>query len=441
MPKSFYDLVIQVAIVRPGPIVGKMVHPYLKRRRGLEKVEFPHPKLKEILGRTLGIPLFQEQLMKIAMELGDFTPTEADTLRRAIGAWRSSGSIQTIAQKLLAALIRHGVSEEYSQIILEHMKGFAHYGFPESHAASFALLTYASCYLKRHHPAEFACALLNSQPMGFYAPHTIIDDAKLHGVRFNPIDPNRSSWDCTMENGAVRVGLNNVVGLSRVEADQIVNGRPYLSLNDFLGRTSMKRDVLYRFAMGGAFEQFGEDQRHTLWRILRDHVREDSVQLDLFQGHTQIQSSEHQFKGLSDFETVKADYEAYGLSTSSHPMAALRKEMKLPRITTFEAKRSPPKTFIKTAGLLLVRQKPPTANGVCFAAIEDEHGFLDLVLFQDSYQRNREVFLNNCFLIVGGSIERDGHSVSMIVKTVEPIWTQESIQTSGLMIEPTQYFW
>jgi error-prone DNA polymerase len=440
MPRTFYDLVVQVAIVRPGPIVGKMVHPYLKRRNGEEKVEYPHPKLRDILGKTLGIPLFQEQLMKIAIELGDFSPGEADYLRRAIGAWRASGSIQKVAERLLAGLKAKGIPDSYAEVILEHMKGFAHYGFPESHAASFALLTYASCYLKKHHPAEFACGLINSWPMGFYHPHSIIDDAKRHGVAVLPVDPNRSDWDSTMEGKCLRLGLRVVHGLAKKDADVIVSNRPYKNMADFLAKTNVRSDVLHRLAMGDAFSTFGMNQRHTLWQILGDQVKTIESQLDMFSGF-ENQKNQNLFKDLSEFQEIKSDYEAFGMSARGHPMSALRKIHALPKLTIFDAKRTPPKKYIKTSGLLLVRQKPPTANGVCFAAIEDEHGFLDLVLFSKEFEKFKEVFLYQCFLIVGGYIEREGHSISMIVKSVEPIWKNQSEELNGLTIEPTQYFW
>lgn len=439
MPRTFYDLVIQVAIVRPGPIVGKMVHPYLRRRRGLEPVIYPHPKLREILGKTLGVPLFQEQLMKIAIELGDFTPGEADFLRRAIGAWRASGSIETAAKKLLIGLEKKAIPKEYSLFLLEHMKGFAHYGFPESHAASFALLTYASCYLKRYFPAEFTCGLLNSWPMGFYAPHTLVDDAKLQGVRVLPVSINFSDWDCTIENGALRIGLCMVRGLSKKQGAQMVEQRPYKSIHDFLSKNKMRADLLQSLVMGDAFAEFGLDQRHSLWQILNLQLGEET-QLGLFDS-LERDRIENLFSEPSEFNAVKFDYDAYGLSTKNHPMNSLRKIRKLPRTTTAEAKRQPPKTFVKTSGLLLVRQRPPTANGVCFAAIEDEYGFLDLVLFKKVFEKYREVFLHHCFLVVSGFIERDGHSVSMVVRKIESIWAEEAVGTQGLYVEPTQYFW
>lgn len=442
-PETFYDLVIQVAIVRPGPITGKMVHPYLRRRQGLEPTHYPHPRLREILGRTLGVPLFQEQLMQIAIRLGEFSPGEADQLRRAIGAWRASGSIQKVAERLLQGLRKNGIPEEYAAHILEHMKGFAHYGFPESHAASFALLSYASCYLKRHHPAAFACGLLNSQPMGFYAPHSIVDDAKLHGVQVLPVDPNHSDWECTLEGPgrALRLGLKMIYGLHQKQAAVILEQRPFHSVADFLARTRLPADTLERLAMGQFFNCFGLDQRHTLWSILSDRVHSQTEQLDLFSGQSldgMGTPSAPLFSALNAFESVTADYTAYGASAVMHPMAALRKVQKLPPLTTAGAKRRPPRTTVRTAGLILVRQKPPTANGVCFSVIEDEHGFLDLVLFKREFEKYKEIFLYQCFLIVTGTIERDGHSVSLIVKKLEPLWQPNA---APLTIEPTQYFW
>ncbi|MCB9073037.1 MAG: error-prone DNA polymerase [Bdellovibrionaceae bacterium] len=435
-PKTFYDLVVQVAIVRPGPIVGQMVHPYLRRRQGKEPVTYPHPKLKEILGRTLGVPLFQEQLMKIAIDIGHFTAGEADRLRRAIGAWRASGSIEKVTQKLYTGLISEGIPREYALNIIEHMKGFAHYGFPESHAASFALLSYASCYLKRHHPAEFACGLLNSQPMGFYAPHSLLDDAKTHGVCVLPVSPNESQFETrVVKRNTLRVGLKMVRGLSQKNAEAILQSRPYSSLSDFLSKTNLPSDVLLQMAMGDAFREFGEDQRHTLWRILEERIKPDT-QADLLAGSSSVQQS--LFKGMDEFEQVRHEYDAFGLSTKNHPIAALRQIVRLPKMTSYDVKRCKPKTTIKTSGLLLVRQKPPTANGVCFAAMEDEYGFVDMVLFSKVYERFKDVFLHNSFFEVTGVVERDGHSLSLIVKSLKSI---ELPNSQSFNADPSQYFW
>ena len=438
-PRHFYDLVIQVAIVRPGPIVGKMVHPYLRRRHGLEPVEYPHPKLREILGRTLGVPIFQEQVMKIAIALGGFTPGEADTLRRAIGSWRSSGSIHQVGEKLHRGLLQHGVPVAYADNIFEQLKGFAHYGFPESHAASFALLSYASAYLKCHHPAEFASALINSQPMGFYATHTIVDDARRHGVKIMPVDPNASAYDCTVEGGALRLGLRSIRGLGKKEAEQLVGERPFANLEDFLARTTLREEVLQRLALGDAFARFGRDQRQTLWQLLAGAVRRGTPQLDFIAALTPREEPQA-FRALGGFDAISLEYQAYGLSAKGHPMAALRQIRKLPEMTTFQARRKPPGSQITTSGLLLVRQRPPTAKGVCFATIEDEFGFLDLVFFRQKFAELKEVFLHHCFLVVEGRIEREGHSVSLIVEQVAPIFADGGDE-QALTIDPRQYFW
>lgn len=438
LPKNFYDLIIQIAIVRPGPIVGNMVHPYLRRRRGLERPDYPHPALKTILQKTLGVPLFQEQLMKIAVAFGKFSPGEADLFRRAISAWRSSGDIRKVAEKLYNGMIAEGIPPTYAETFIAQMKGFGHYGFPESHSASFANLSYASCYLKRHHPAEFLCGLLNSQPMGFYSSHSLIDDAKNHGVKVLPIHPNLSVWECTMEGkNTVRLGWNKVRGISRKHADTVVANKPYASMSDFLSKTDLPADVLLGLSMGDTFKVFGEDQRHSLWTILDKKVRHD-IQLDMFSGKS-MDNQQSLFQELSDWQAVQSDYSAFGLSTRTHPMVPLRKMKKLNTLTTFEAKRTKPKTFVRSAGLILVRQKPPTANGTCFSAIEDEHGFLDMVLFPKMYEKHKKVFLNHCFLIVGGFIERDGHTVTLKVTEMEPIF--DVSHDESLMIEPTQYFW
>ncbi|MSR84602.1 MAG: DNA polymerase III subunit alpha [Candidatus Latescibacteria bacterium] len=438
-PRNFYDLVIQVAIVRPGPIVGKMVHPYLKRRHGLEVPEYPHPKLREILGRTLGVPIFQEQVMKIAIALGGFTPGEADALRRAIGSWRSSGSIHKVGEKLHQGLLQHGVPLAYADNIFEQLKGFAHYGFPESHAASFALLSYASCYLKCHYPAEFACALINSQPMGFYATHTIVDDVRRHGVKVLPVDPNLSPYDCVVEGGALRLGLRSIRGLAKKDAEELIGQRPFLNLADFLERTELREDVLQRLALGDAFAGFGRDQRQTLWQLLAAALRRHAVQLDFIAALTP-ECAGQEFRPLGGLDAISLEYQAYGLSAKGHPMAELRKIRKLPEVTTFYAKRKPPGTTLTVSGLLLVRQRPPTAKGVCFATLEDEHGFLDLVLFANKFEELKEVFLHHSFLIAEGRIERDGHSVSLIVDQVAPIFA-ESGDEQAPTIDPRQYFW
>jgi len=440
LPKNYYDLVIEVAIVRPGPIVGGMVHPYLKRRRGLEKVDYPHPALETILKRTLGVPLFQEQVMKIAVDLVGFTPGEADQLRRAIGAWRSSGNIRPMSERLRLGLIRSGLSEEYADRILGQISGFAEYGFPESHAASFAMLAYSSCYLKCHHPAEFLVGLLNSLPMGFYQAHTLIDDAKLHGVKVMPVDPNQSAWECTMSEGSVRLGWNMVKGLHRVDAESLMAALPFSSFADFLRRVSLRSDVLVRLAMGDAFASFGLEPRAALWEVLEHQRRSQPHQGDLFRDtyYEKTLPSTALFASLDEFAAIQQQYNAFSLSTRGHPMLALRKMMHLPKLNTQTAKQLKNGSHFSVSGLILVRQKPPTAKNMTFSTLEDEFGFLDMAIPPNVYERVKEIFLENCFLEVRGKIQRETNSYSVWVLDLRPLWKEA--KTPNLFIEPTQYF-
>jgi error-prone DNA polymerase len=440
-PRSFYDLVIQVAIVRPGPIVGKMVHPYLRRRRGLEKVEFHHPKLRKILGKTLGVPLFQEQVMRMAIELAGFTPGEADELRRAIGAWRSSGSIQEMGSRLVRGLIHAGMPQGFAEQVFDQIKGFSQYGFPESHAASFALLAYASAYLKCHHPAEFTCSLVNSQPMGFYAHHTLLDDAKRHGVKILPLDADFSQWDCTLENGALRLGFRVVKGLAPATAEKIVAQKPYVSLEDFLIKNPLRRDILQRLALGDFFEKYGTDQRHALWSVLdydfKNQQNLSSQQLSLFHKKSEDPESDL-FSSLNLFESVTSDYSAYNFSARAHPMAALRTSAHLPPLTSLSIRSKAPGQRIKTAGLVIIKQRPPTAKGVTFATLEDEFGFIDTIIHQEVYKKYHDLLSSECFLILQGIVQRDGHSVSVLVKSASSVFC--NIEKT-LHIEPQQFYW
>ena len=439
LPKCFYDLVIEVALVRPGPIVGQMVHPYLKRRRGLESSASPDPRLEPILGRTLGVPLFQEQVMKIAIVMAGFTPGEADQLRRAIGAWRSNGTIEKMGRKLMAGLLANGLPRDFVERVFKQIKGFAEYGFPESHAASFALLAYASAYLKCHYPAEFACALLNSQPMGFYSPHTIIEDVKRHGVSVLPVDPNCSERDCSLQEGSLRLGFRVVHGLSDAEVTRILEERarrPFGSSSDFILRSKLSLRALNTLALGDAFSQFGCDQRTALWQVLAhrylSRVAKASAQLDLFDsiGVSSCASSAadnaetgFRFKPLSPFEAVQADYDSYGLSVRGHPMGALRKiaGRKVPPTTTGNVKRAVGGQTARLAGLVIARQRPSTAMGSVFATLEDEEGFVDLLLHENVYENYRDVFSNSPFIVVTGRVQRDRGAVTVVVQNVKPL--------------------
>jgi len=463
-PRNFYDLVVEVAIVRPGPIIGKMVHPYLRRRQGLETITYPNATVERILGRTLGIPLFQEQIMKLAIELAEFTPGEADQLRKCINAWRTSASIKDLAGRLMSGLMKSGLSREFAEQIFEHIKGFSHYGFPESHAASFALLAYASCYLKCHHPAEFACSLVNSQPMGFYRADTILYEAIRNNVTVLPVSISKSEWDCTIEApNTIRLGFRLVKGISENDVKELIREREtqtFKSLADFTKRSCLKKDVLRRLALAGRFAEFDQPARGALWAILEyQHLfrdEGDKAQLNIFdqladQPRSPPSESEasptppsFQFPEPSPFESIQNDYSAYSMSSHGHPMIELRKCIKrLPKTTSKYVRTLPTGTRVQIAGLTLIRQMPPTAKGVCFATLEDEFGFMDLVLWKNVYEKFRDVFLNNCFIMATVEVQHEGHTVSLLVEDIKPVRlnTNETQQAILQNAKPSQYFY
>ncbi len=488
-PKTFYDLVIEVAIVRPGPIVGKMIHPYLRRRTGLEKISFPNEKVRSILGKTLGIPLFQEQVMKLAIELADFTPGEADILRKTINAWKTSAPIGEMGNRLMQGLLKNGLPQSFADQIFEQIQGFSHYGFPESHAASFALLAYASCYIKKHHPAVFASSLINSQPMGFYRPDTIIYDAVRHGVKVLPVCIQKSQWDCTIEApNTIRLGFRLVKGLAKKDVDHLVEERQQLkfsSLTDFLRRSHLRKDILHRLALAGRLSGKEMDSRQTLWAILeyenlfkdyqsgqqlslfdqcddllsdtflnkpkeffapiaaanqKQFTNKNSSSKDLQSAHKPLQSL---FKALTPFELIQEDYNAFSASTHGHPMSQMRlsPQVSLAKGNSKSIRQLDSGQSVAVGGLTLVRQKPPTAKGTVFATIEDEFGFVDLILHADVYKKFREIFLNHCFINVTGTLQKDGNTVSVLVKKVSPIWNTKNLDETPLPLEPTQYFY
>ena len=327
-PKNFYDLAIEISIVRPGPITGGMVHPYLRRRNQREPVEFPHPSLEPVLKKTLGVPLFQEQVMKLAMIAADYTPGEADQLRRDMAAWHRTGRMERHRERLITRMQEKGIARQFAERVFEQIKGFGEYGFPESHAASFALIAYATAWLKCYYPAEFACSLLNAQPMGFYMPATIVEDAKRHHLVVAPIDVAVSSWDCTLEPSqqstggfAVRMGLRYVKGFRERDWERIDGARsqaPFISLEDFVQRSGLEEGVLSTLAEAGAFEGFGMDRRTALWDIRRlSRTRHESLSL------SDREQSPH-FDLLTDFEEVKWDYRTTSHSPRRHPLEPMR---------------------------------------------------------------------------------------------------------------------
>jgi error-prone DNA polymerase len=431
-PRSFYDLVISVGIVRPGPIQGGMIHPYLRRRDGKEQVRYPYAPLEPVLAKTLGVPLFQEQIMRLAVVAAGFTPGEADELRRVMTHRRSHERIQAMKARLLAGMAARGIAAADAEIIFSQLLGFAGYGFPESHSASFALLVYASAWLKRYHPAAFACALLNSQPMGFYAPHTLVEDAKRHGVEARGVDVAASGWESTLEGPSpgsaprpgeparLRVGLHAVRGLPRAVGEAIVSARaagPFATLGDLVRRARVSRAWLVRLAEAGALGALAPDRRTAVWRSLAVEAEEG----DLFAGVSPVEP-DPALPAASAAEEVSADFATTGLSARAHPMAVIRPALASGRVRTVrEVARLPDRAPVEVAGLVIVRQRPETAKGIVFVSLEDETGIANLVVMPDVYERCRTVVRGASYVVARGRIERNGAVVNVKVDGVAPL--------------------
>src|SRR5712692_2931944 len=397
-PENFYDLVIEVAIVRPGPIQGGMVHPYLRRRRGVEPVAYPSLEVKKVLERTLGVPIFQEQVMQLAIVAADFTPGEADRLRRSMAAWRRSGSLQQFEDKLKSGMTRNGYSLEFADAIYRQILGFGEYGFPESHSASFALLVYVSSWLKRHHPAAFCAALLNSQPMGFYSPSQLVQDARRHGVEVRPPDVTASDWDCTLEQGAVRLGLRMMSGLSEAAGRRIFSGKPYSSVADLAYRAELNRKELRCLAAAGALEPLAGHRRLAHWSAAGAERRAP-------------------LESPREGEDIIADYASLGLTLGRHPLALLRSRLnRLQLLTAEELRLRSHGSTARVAGLVTCRQRPDTASGVIFVTLEDETGCLNVVVWNRLAERQRSELLGARLLGVQGVIERDGEVVHLVAR-------------------------
>jgi error-prone DNA polymerase len=431
-PRNFYDLVISVGIVRPGPIQGGMVHPYLRRRDGKEKVRYPYPPLEPILAKTLGVPLFQEQIMRLAVVAAGFTPGEADELRRLMTHRRSHERLAATKARLLAGMAERGISPEDAELIFHQLLGFAGYGFPESHSASFALLVYASAWIKRYHPAAFACALLNSQPMGFYAPHTLIEDAKRHGVEVRGVDVTASGWESGLEGSVegrpcapgevpvLRIGLHAIRSLPRTVGDAILAARavgPFASLADLVRRARLSRAWLVRLAEAGALGALAPDRRDAIWRSLG--VEADGG--DLFAGLVPPEPPPA-LPAATAAEEVSADFATTGLSVRGHPMAVMRPGLGSGRLRTArELGRLPDRAPVEVAGLVIVRQRPETAAGIVFVSLEDETGIANLVVMPDVYERFRPVVRGAPFLLARGRVERSGNVVNVRVDSLAPL--------------------
>jgi error-prone DNA polymerase len=418
-PNCFYDLVIEVAIVRPGPIQGDMVHPYLRRRNCEEPIEYPSKELETILKRTLGVPLFQEQAMKIAIVAAGFTPTEADELRRSMATFKAKGLISNFEKKLISGMVKNGYTEEYAHRVFRQLEGFGSYGFPESHAVSFALLVYVSSWLKCYHPDVFACALLNSMPMGFYQPAQIIIDARKHGVDVRPIDINHSEWDNTLEelsgkHCALRLGFRQISGLREDDIKVLIKGRKsgYGSIHE-LRETGLSDAALEKLADADAFRSLNQDRRKALWEVsINDQL------LSLFPNSTSKEIAEENVSlpEMTMSEHVVHDYAATSLSIKAHPVSFVRESLdKLRAYTTAELASAKNGDTVKVAGLILVRQRPGTAKGVCFITIEDETGTANLVVFQKLFDKYRKEIIQSRLLMVEGKLQIEGEVIHVIV--------------------------
>jgi len=413
--------VIEVAIVRPGPIQGDMVHPYLRRRNGDELVEYPSAELKEILERTYGVPLFQEQAMKIAIVAAGFTPAEADGLRRSMATFKYTGTVNLYEQRLVEGMMKKGYTEEFAKRIFRQLEGFGSYGFPESHAASFALLVYVSCWLKHYYPDAFATALLNSMPMGFYQPAQIVIDAQKHGVEVRPVDINYSTWDNLLEEKsgkycAIRLGFRQIKGLGQEEMDVLVNcrGNEYRTVTA-LRDAGIAINTLERLADADAFRSIGLDRRKALWEV--SALQDMPVVIFKGQPSESVLEAQVELPLMSKGEHVVQDYATVGLSLKAHPVCFVRSQLEMLRILSCHQinKEAQNGQLVKVAGLVLVRQRPGTAGGVCFITIEDETGFSNLVVFEKFFDTYRKEILHSRLLMVEGRLQREGEVVHVIV--------------------------
>lgn len=445
-PQCFYDLVIEVAIVRPGPIQGDMVHPYLRRRNGEEPVEYPNKAVRSVLHKTLGVPIFQEQAMRLAIVAAGFTPGEADQLRRAMGAWRKTGVIEKFHRKLVQGMLERGYDADFAERVFKQISGFGEYGFPESHAASFALLVYVSAWLKRYHPAAFCAALINSHPMGFYAPAQLVRDAREHGVSVRPVDVNFSHWDCILERlpvasspdrqthsrnrfadfdrpFALRLGFRLLRGFSQEHAQAIQDARqqsgPFEAFEDFSRRTRLSRAVLQQLAKADAFASLDIKRRDALWQAMP--VQQDMPLFAELAGPV-AEEAAPQLPEMTGQEDVVQDYATAGLSLRKHPVEFLRSQLvQLRAISAEQLNSHAPNRRVKVAGLVLMRQRPQTANGITFMTLEDETGIANLVISPGIWTRFRQTARFASVLMASGRLQREGDVVHVVCDRLDDV--------------------
>ncbi|WP_419728992.1 error-prone DNA polymerase [Lichenicola sp.] len=436
-PTTFYDLVVQVAIVRPGPIQGDMVHPYLRRRDGTEPVHYPKPELEAVLGKTLGVPLFQEQAMQVAIQCAGFTPGEADQLRRSMATFKFTGGVSHFKTKLIEGMVDKGYEREFAERTFSQLEGFGSYGFPESHAASFALIAYASSWMKCHHPDVFCAALLNSQPMGFYAPAQVVRDAREHGVEIRPVCVNASRWDCTLEPAsgrrgrtgfAVRLGLRMTKGLSNEHGARLVSQRgstPYGSVEELWRRADVPAVALERLAEADAYQAIGLDRRQALWQVkgLADQALPLFAAADLGRRpRPELVEPPVVLIPMKDGREVVEDYRSVGLSLRSHPVSFLRDGLRTRGMITCAALRTiRDGRRVIVPGIVLVRQKPGSAKGVMFITIEDETGVANLILWPDRFEKQRRLVLSAGMIACHGKLQREGDVTHVVTDRLEDL--------------------
>jgi error-prone DNA polymerase len=459
-PRCFYDLVIEVALVRPGPIQGGAVHPYLERRQGKVPVSYPSAALEQALGRTLGIPIFQEQCMQIAILAAGFTPGEADGLRRAMAAWKRKGGLGQYERRLIDGMTERGYTPEFAQGVYEQIKGFSSYGFPESHAASFALLVYASCWIKHHHPAEFLVAMLNSQPLGFYTPSQLVQDATRHGVRVRPVDVMCSGWDCTLEETgepvhtavlpelvvglsntlacvpglrqaqperrlaqsnplAVRLGLRLVSGLSKAAAERIAAARaehPFQDAQDLAHRAQLDQQAMKQLAAADALTSLSGHRRQQVWDAAALKTAPALLK------HAPVEEDILELAEAPEGEAIVWDYATLGLTLRRHPLALLRPLLAKRRLQTAEAlQHAPNGRLVRHCGIVTLRQQPETAHGVVFVTLEDETGVVQVIVWKALRERQRAALTQSRLLAVYGTWQREGEVRNLIAGHLEDL--------------------
>jgi error-prone DNA polymerase len=414
-PRRFEDIIVQVSIVRPGPIQGGMIHPYLRRRQGLEPVTYLHPKLEPILNETLGVIIFQEQVIRVAMALAGFSPGEADMLRRAMSRARSDQAMNELSERFVAGAVANGIEQAVAEEAFNQLRGFATYGFCKSHAAAFALIAYQTLWLKIYYPAEFYCALLNHQPMGFYAPEVVIGDAQRHNVRILRPDVNASRDECSIEQDALRLGLRYLHGLGEAGRARLLaarQSRPFADLADFCRRAKLPRGLIADMIRAGAFDSISPERRGLLWTLGGLQYEEEAL-IEAPDAHAELPA-------LSEREAMTWDYELLGVSPGDHPMRLLRERVKAKgALSAAELEQQPAGKIVIVTGLVVVRQAPPTAKGHLFISLEDETGLINLIVRPDLYEKKRGLLSGADFLAAKGLVQRDGLSLSVLVKEVK----------------------